>query len=307
MQQAKNSLTLQTWRGYVTVLARDAFDFELALAVEKEQANYGKKMKAIGFANISICEQGLDCAVSYCNKTGQPIGVNFVDDNAPSYTASIASQWLNTGPNALADHVKTTPIAYTVYLINKSLPSVQSVEDINERVSVLAGLYSVLADHGTSKETTNLISALQTALWINSKLGRVNVNHSFGAMYARNVLDMLTLCAVFNSDGLACNAINFKENFAKGLRMWVGNVLGRLIQKNMVDDLEWCENMVANAMRDVNAAVTNGRVSIDAGLTDVSAFSNLPQERKASQTGYAKNMKRKVETEAAANALGDIF
>lgn len=312
MIKGKVSESLANWSSYTGLVRNCAFDFELALVVKGEvEAARGLREDIEGMR--VACAQNTQTV--YCNRTGQPIGVGFVRGHGLEFSASIAPQWLKTGPDSLAQHVKETPVAYTVYLIGKTLGKIQhegndGIEAVNNRVSVLAGCYELLTsgrgfdDNGLS----NFISVLQTALWINSKLGKVSVSTDFGAMYAINTKELQTITdAVLTAK--AEDAPALQELFVK----WIGNVTGRLVGQtlpigNGIDALDKIEAMIAGAVKDVNALIA-GRSSItEIGNVAVGAeFSNIPQARKAKRANWGKTIVKNKKVNETADALGDIF
>lgn len=339
MQQRNEVLaqSLKTWRGYAGLTRAVAFDYEQSLAVVSERAGHREVLTDVALI-VDMGRLTNTVTVTYCNRTGQPIGLGFVSAGAGErglgYNASIAPQWIKTGPNALAKHVKQTPIAYTVYLVGKLLPKPDTVEGVNKRVKLLAGLYAVLSGvgfaHGSDvsdKESAVLVSAMQTALWICSKLAKVSKSHHFGVMFAKNIDQLLSLCdaIIDNNVSDALGEDQLLALYRDGLNIWVGNVLGRLANGDMpkqgskwkdgdvvntvgndADALELAESLIAKALKDVSFASTSGETAIPVS-SNMTEFSNLPQAGRAQVSGWGKTKAREQETKKVVAGLGDIF
>lgn len=326
MQQVNSGLAhkLKTWRSYGELTRAVAFDYEQALAVRREREGYARILADVASVT-STANLKSSVTVSYCNRTGQPIGLAFVGkgDEELGYSASIAPQWIKTGPQALAEHVKETPIAYTVYLVGKLLDKPDTVSGVNDRVSLLAGLYAVISGRDNSSiseadfnnECSTLVSSMQTALWVCSKLAKISKAHHYGVMYNTNIEELMTVCKTLHDPKITSGLDDVKVMavFKKALIIWVANVLGRLTEQEMpfemfreADCLELAESFIARGLGEVSRSNAKGETSIPLDV-NMTAFSNLPQAGRAQVSGWGKTKAKEKATKRIVEGLGNIF
>lgn len=279
---------VRTWRGFVGLVDRYNPNFELKTNLKYEREVYEDKH--------GMLQEVLDIVpmrVLYCNRTGQPIGLLadavFSDK---SIASSIATQWLSSGPEALKKHIVNEPIAYTVYLMGSCLRRSESLEDVKNEILIKASLYAVLMEVNDS----SLISALQTALWVQSKS---NAKDALTKSPAIMELDSLTK-AMLNKNVLDnLNNPEVIKLFKLGLNIWLANVFGRLTEQTMPTEYSQAELMLHNAIK--------ARDMIDGSTLNRPAFSNILPEQKPKSPAVMNALKSQVKVAALNEALGDIF
>jgi len=280
-----------SWARYAGVLHTYAKDFELLANAADESNNYKQINNGISYCVDSCNHNGRIASTQYCNKTGQAIGVLF--GTSSGIAASIAPQWLNTGPEMLKRHAENNPAAYTVYAWTKILDDVYNSESslVNQmnKLKFKISMYEFLVNN------INLIPFFQFNCFVVNKVSECD-NSLYRQICKEEFFKDINYS--FKSDDISLCLSYFDVILSKCFNN------EKMPMPNSSDDFELLESYIAKRVRELNAR-RYGKTSNE--ITNSTIYSNFSPVAKVMSAVRVANVAKELKTNRIKEGLAGLF